>query len=535
MTEQLVGPRRADFLDQFRYIIIGSQLLNGHANAQGYNPRLHLQNASAKTPQELEKPSHTISGLFWTVGIAFGIAWLIHTSRGLLGRQISWFASFATTSAALLAALVLVGKRQIVGYVRRRTLEAIGEFVDHAQVWDGASAATLSLVQEVELVSRGYRISAPLPPVSRLEEQDQIRLCTRLRTVLSTRSLSLLRKYQKCTSDLQKWAVEVDLERYLDIYEVRRADIEDLSLCVDKDGEDALAPQPLKTIKSTLQRLHNARKVFLCSLLSMDANGRGEDVSKYRAVNAALSSLSVACLDFASELDAILSGDTRFSLPETPREPQTPGHQRVRAQLRKFTTLSQGIRELQAKVFLLREESDRALSASEDVAEIGSRLLEQYDAFGADLRNLMHEWEEGRSALAANINKHEQRMSLSPGGISISRSDTPNSLSGLTAVGSVSPAKALKGGSPADALEILNGERTEPTDGNCSDEELFEAVAMPRQRSMLPREERLAKMKEERQKQVVARERADATRHMVKELESVIKLRPRPRGLRTSL
>ena len=196
--------------------------------------------------------------------------------------------------------------------------------------------------------------------------------------------------------------------------------------------------------------------------------------------------------------------------------------------MRKLGSLSQGIRGLQAKMHILREESDKALDESSDISELGTSLITQYDSIGADLKNLMQEWEDGKAALVTNIDRNERRMSLSSLGIGPPRSPTL-SLGGLTAVG----------GSPSDALKILNGEdlRSSSTEITSSDEEIFEAIALPRQRSILTREERIAKMKEDRLRQAFVREKTDASTHMLKELETVIKLRPRGRttGRMTSI
>lgn len=191
--------------------------------------------------------------------------------------------------------------------------------------------------------------------------------------------------------------------------------------------------------------------------------------------------------------------------------------------MRKLGSLSQGIRGLQAKLHVLRDESDKVLDESSDVSELGGNLLIQYDSIGEDLKVLMQEWEDGRSALAATIGKSEKRLSLSPNGMLAPMSPT-SSLSGLTAVGSSSP----------DALKALNGYPRSPrsrssTTSSTSGEEIFEAVALPRQRSCLTREERIAKMKEDRVRQSIAKGKADASTHMLKELETVIKLRPRGR------
>lgn len=206
-------------------------------------------------------------------------------------------------------------------------------------------------------------------------------------------------------------------------------------------------------------------------------------------------------------------------MPQTPKLPLTPGRERWRAQLRKLNSLSSGIRGLQAKLHVLREESDKNLNETEDVSELGTNLMIQYESIGMDLKALMQEWEDGKAALASNIDRNERRVSSMSGMLS-----PTISLSGLTAVS--------EEGNAMDALKALNGEARSRSsmDFSSSDaEEVFEAVALPRQRSMLTREERIAKMKEDRVKRESLKDRADANTHMLRELESVINLRPRGR------
>ena len=169
---------------------------------------------------------------------------------------------------------------------------------------------------------------------------------------------------------------------------------------------------------------------------------------------------------------------------------------------------------------LLREESDKALDETDEIAEVGPSLMAQYDSIGADLKMLMREWEDGKVALAVNIDKNERRISLSSGNLSVPWSPTP-SLGGITEVE----------GSPMDALRALTGSSRSrsSTSASSSGEEIFEAVALPRQRSTFTREERIVKIKEDRVRQSAVRSKADASTHMLRELETVIKLRPRGR------
>jgi hypothetical protein len=141
----------------------------------------------------------------------------------------------------------------------------------------------------------------------------------------------------------------------------------------------------------------------------------------------------------------------------------------------------------------------------------------QYDSIGIDLKALMQEWEDGKAALASNIDRNERRVS------SMSVISPASSLGGVTAV---------EEGNAADALKILNGEVTSRSsmDFSSSDvEEVFEAIAIPKQRSKLTREERILKMREERERREAIRDRTESNTHMLRELESVIKMRPRGR------
>jgi hypothetical protein len=145
----------------------------------------------------------------------------------------------------------------------------------------------------------------------------------------------------------------------------------------------------------------------------------------------------------------------------------------------------------------------------------------QYESIGVDLKALMQEWEDSKAALAVTIERNERRISSMSGMSGVISPTT--SLGGLTSV---------EEGSPADALRALNGEdikRYSAEFSNSEAEEVFEAIAIPKQRSTLTREERIVKMKEDRAKRESMRDRAEANTHMLRELQSVINLRPRNR------
>jgi len=88
------------------------------------------------------------------------VAWLIHWTRGDgdsaagKGRVLVFL--------ALVVAFFVIGyayiRRRWLQYLRHQILLEISEFVGTAHDFDAAAAGALMLVQEVELVSRGYRM-----------------------------------------------------------------------------------------------------------------------------------------------------------------------------------------------------------------------------------------------------------------------------------------------------------------------------------------------------------------------------------------
>lgn len=208
-------------------------------------------------------------------------------------------------------------------------------------------------------------------------------------------------------------------------------------------------------------------------------------------------------------------------IPPSPLPNVSPGRDNFRAQFRRLNSLSQGIRALHAKMHVIREESDATLEQKGNDVDLAATLMTQYESIGADIRGLLQEWEVGKSALIASLDRPSPTDRSSRPASSLKSPMSPTfSLSGSTEVE----------GSPADALKLLEGEcqSFSNPDYSMDDEEVFEAVALPvRKRASLTREERIARVKEDRARQAAARERTDANTNMLKELETVIKHRPR--------
>lgn len=379
--------------------------------------------------------------------------------------------------------------------------------------------------------------SAPLPPISRIEDRSQNRRCSRLRKVLKGQLSNMIENLLPVSAAIKGLAEQVDLEKYHDIYDISDFDISDaMRGFSEKEFDD---PESVRSLKIAASRFYIIRKLLLCSLLAFKAAGDNTDFLRWSTAVEGLKTLNEVTAHGFERLSQILSeGEskpaflpmhishqgmlTAVAFPVVPESklPLSPNRERRRSQFMKLNSLSMGIRGLQAKLALLREESDRTLNEAEDVSELGPNLMAQYESIGQDLKLLTQAWEEGKAALASGIDRNEKRLSS----LSILLSPA-TSLSGLTTVD--------EGGGALEALRALTGESPRNSaygspKGDSDEAEVFEAVSLPsRTRSLLTREERIVKMKEDREKREIAREKSEASRGMLRELETVINLRPK--------
>lgn len=164
MNSRLGRAENEHFLEQFRYTIIASQLLNEHANPTYYNPSPAdtTQQPNSSSGSSTGPPSIHVSfqGTIITAIGAFAFVWVLHWARG--GSSSQW----NKRRILLVLTLVATTATLLYTYARRRWLQSLRHqavhratlLVSNAQMFDASAFAAASLIQEVELVSRGYRM-----------------------------------------------------------------------------------------------------------------------------------------------------------------------------------------------------------------------------------------------------------------------------------------------------------------------------------------------------------------------------------------
>ncbi|EEH38003.1 hypothetical protein PAAG_00924 [Paracoccidioides lutzii Pb01] len=515
------------FLEQFGYIIVASQLLNEQC-APSYSAitRLLSNTRSNEDQSSTRAANFGLPGAVFTAGASFSVVWILHWARSRQGSD--WNVWRICVLVVLLLAIAIsfyaFAKRQWLKYLRRQAVGVASVLVANAQSFDSAASASVILIQEVELVSRGYRLSTPMPPITRLEEQTQTRRCLRLRRILSECLSEMLERYLKTKRHLRLLADTANLEKYYDIYDFSPEELEETdALLADSAMEDRTS---LRTLRNLFSKVYSVRKATLCCLLALPAEGGEADITNWSTAIEEMQRLVAADTVCVERLVAILNEQDHNMIPPYPQAKLAPNKDHHRAQLRRLNSLSQGIRGLHAKMQLIREESDASLERATDDTDFGTTLTTLYESIGTDLRGILQEWEAGKSSLLATL-ENSGRLSRPTSSLKSPASPT-FSLGGVTAVD----------GGPPEALRALTGEdqqqqqqqSLQSPDNNMDDDEVFEAIALPLKRNSMSREERIARMKEERARQAMVREKSDANTHMLRELETVIKLRPRGRA-----
>jgi uncharacterized membrane protein len=157
VTASIDRADNARFLEQFRYTIVASQLLSAWAV-----PGQHQPTAGNLSAPEASQPTTQISteGVTFSVLGALVVAVISSSMWHASPNYITW--KNVSFLVALIAAGLGIGRvhmrRQWLRYQRDQSLSELKSFISQSHDYDRVTGSALSLVQEVELVSRGYRM-----------------------------------------------------------------------------------------------------------------------------------------------------------------------------------------------------------------------------------------------------------------------------------------------------------------------------------------------------------------------------------------
>lgn len=156
-------------------------------------------------------------------------------------------------------------------------LSHIQAFTNHSDTFDTKVHRCLITIQEIELVSRGYRLSTPLSPISRIEQNSKSRKCIQLRNRLA----SVLRRafiiYEEGIIDLMDVIHKKNLHTLYEMYNVHS--IASLSSMDDTNGQEG--GYTLEQLKKLAQIMHLKRRECMVHFLALGVMTEDHDSVRY--------------------------------------------------------------------------------------------------------------------------------------------------------------------------------------------------------------------------------------------------------------
>jgi hypothetical protein len=155
------------FLEQFRYLIIASQLLDEQARParRKTNRSLPEVDLTFRSQQRSDSDALTIHGVLATAVSSFLVAWAFHWVRSSTTDSARTLSTKIFAVIVLAVALVLVFRSYTWRYrsqrLRRNVIDGVSSLIAESHTLDGLNSTALTLIQEIEVVARGYEMYIP--------------------------------------------------------------------------------------------------------------------------------------------------------------------------------------------------------------------------------------------------------------------------------------------------------------------------------------------------------------------------------------
>ncbi len=115
--------------------------------------------------------------------------------------------------------------------------------------------------------------------------------------------------YFHAYQDLRPHSVATDLEKYFDVYEINGIDLQDAEIMGTSDLSEMETADKLHDLKIGLQKLHRVRKIFLCTLLALNADGGKADFVRWAITSEVMGALSTIIAKTVLDMDEVLGDE----------------------------------------------------------------------------------------------------------------------------------------------------------------------------------------------------------------------------------
>ena len=112
--------------------------------------------------------------------------------------------------------------------------------------------------------------------------------------------------YYRVYESLKPFAATMDLDKYYDIYEISRTDLENAELVANVELAENEDADTLQDLRVGLQKLHVLRKLVLCTLLALNADGSKSDFRRWSVAVEMMSSVTTLTARMTSNIDEVM-------------------------------------------------------------------------------------------------------------------------------------------------------------------------------------------------------------------------------------
>ncbi|KAG0090080.1 hypothetical protein BGZ92_003719 [Podila epicladia] len=210
------------FEERFKYFICTSPFLNKNVTVQAHERgRREMTSLEFSTSMFHPGPFGYVLGV-GTLATIITRSALVRTRIARMPVIRPMLSRSAAVSLALASSLWMLRilQRRNTQTTQNQALRSLQLLISQCQALDAKVNRAIMVIQEIELVSRGYRLSTPLAPISRIEQASKTRRCNLVRAQLVTALVTSGALFQKSTETLQSHIDQKRLSTLLDMYNI---------------------------------------------------------------------------------------------------------------------------------------------------------------------------------------------------------------------------------------------------------------------------------------------------------------------------
>ncbi|KAI8340693.1 Mysoin-binding motif of peroxisomes-domain-containing protein [Chlamydoabsidia padenii] len=438
------------FEEKFKYLIVTSPLLNDTLSThpkQKQQQQQQQQRSSPAAPPFHSAAAHTRSARIGTMTTlsallaALGLERILPLKHHQQQQQHSTTLALKGITTPTITMMLAGGvslyfiyrhlRRSSIRKLYQCALTQLQDLLEQSQILDSKVHRALMTIQEIELVSRGYRLSTPLSPISRIEQSSKPKRCARLRKELSGLLRHAFIVYEETIVDMMDRVNKPTLSRLFDMYNIHSvASLSAVSIPATTpiptknthddllDNDDSITLDYLKTLAHLM---HLKRRECMLQFLALSVmTGNHDSMRKgyesgWRNVNTILVALGNETKGFVKTvkdaMEAEFCQSSTLGMDKSGLETSSTSTE-TRHFIRQLSTLDQHLRTMEARVYLCHDELQRRQrillstkthrSDKDYIMELEQQTLKkEYMAMEKDIQQLVNEWETGRNALNA--------------------------------------------------------------------------------------------------------------------------------------